>query len=247
MRVFWLVVILAVIGGGIYVFVFHKDWIMGKVEEGKRSLKGYTPAKTPGEVLDKFTKAIDERDYESAALYCDGDFAAELKKGAAAAKEMATAIDDLQDTMKKYNVKSDNATYVLLLIEPFPKKIKFDQVKHTEGEDKGSAVFIDDSPKPTEANIRDQWRIDFLMVRPFMRGWTGKIPVTLKTEGEGDKKEWRIHFPKNDQLRESVNHFKDKYSNYVNALNKLRKDTRNDPATKEGFEQELRYKLEASK
>jgi hypothetical protein len=58
---------------------------------------------------------------------------------------------------------------------------------------------------------------------------------------------WRIHFPKNDQLRESVNHFQEKYSNYVNALNKLRKDTRNDPATKEGFEQELRNKLEASK
>src|SRR5689334_5162318 len=121
MRVIWLVVILAIIGGGVYVFVFHKDWIMGKVEEGKRSLKGYTPAKTPGEALDKFQKAVDERDYEAAALYCGGDIGKELKKGAKQAEEMGKAIDKLQETMKTNNVKSDNATAVLLLLEPFPK------------------------------------------------------------------------------------------------------------------------------
>jgi hypothetical protein len=247
MRGIWVVLILVVVAVAAYIGIFKRDWFMSKVEEAKRTAKGYTPAKTHTEALDKFQKAIEDRDYKSAAYYCGGEYASELKEGANGGTELATTIDSLLDSMKKYGVKTDNGTYVLRLFEPFPKKIKFEKVTHKEGEDKATAILIEDSDQLKEVNVRNRWKIDPQMIRPLVGGFGGAIQVTLKPEGSGDDKHWLIYFPENKSLHATVKHFNDKYDGYVTALRQLKQETIRDPGTKAAFESELRRKLEESK
>ena len=88
MRGIWVVLILVVVGVAAYIGIFKRDWFLSKVEEAKRKAKGYTAAKTYSEALDKFQKAIDDRDYEAAAFYCGGD----IDRFAAAFEELGGLI-----------------------------------------------------------------------------------------------------------------------------------------------------------
>src|SRR5262249_1640411 len=77
-----LIIVVGVIGGAGYVLVFEREWLFGLFRKGIQQAKGYTPAKTPQEAMDKFKAAVKERDYESAALYCGPDYAEQLRKAA---------------------------------------------------------------------------------------------------------------------------------------------------------------------
>src|SRR5262245_6689654 len=94
MRLTSLLVLLAIVGGGIYV-VFFTDWL----KKGEDILKGYHDAKSPQEAMDLFRKAIQARQYETAAKYCTKEYAEQLKRGHAAARDMGTAIDSLHEFM----------------------------------------------------------------------------------------------------------------------------------------------------
>src|SRR5262245_549543 len=150
MRLTSLLVLLAIVGGGIYV-VFFTDWL----KKGEDILKGYHDAKSPQEAMDLFRKAIQARQYETAAKYCTGAYAEQLKRAHTAAREMGTTIDQLYAQMEKKGFNSDKAVSALNKLDAFPTWFK---VKLTlkQNEDKATGRYgVEDKTQITENLSRD--------------------------------------------------------------------------------------------
>jgi hypothetical protein len=223
---------------------FVKKWF--------RTASGFTPAKTPEDALDKFKRALEKRDFETASLYCSGDYKEWIEKGKDDAKMLATAIDDLRHAMKMNGVKSDLAEYVLLFLEPFPANFKVTGVKKSSSEDKAVARLDwreELSSHEGGFNAGATWKVD-------NRIWNSLLPrvitndpidVALVQEKDGT---WTIQIPVQSgerHLRHTVEYLRKNGSNFKNALNELKSDVKNSAPTKENFESSLRVKLEESK
>src|SRR5258708_4363536 len=123
MRVVVLVIVLLIVGAVGYVGL--SIWQeMQPIWGFFQMARGYSPAKTPEEALEKFAKAVKERDYVSASEYCAGEYGKQMHKGAAAAKALGVAIDNLEQNMVNENIKSNKCKVWLRRLEPFPKVIQ---------------------------------------------------------------------------------------------------------------------------
>ena len=233
---------LLLITGVAYLGLFQRQAVMGLFKQAKLSAKGYTPAKTPEEALDKFRDAIKNRDFEAAASYCGGDYVEQINKAASGAKTLGDAIDNLQHNMDQEGVKSDKVKLVLRLIEPFPRQLKVMDIKK-RGDDFAYAVLIEESGTPLKVDGRfEDWRIDPRLLRPLTRGMPNLVEV--RRVGEGDKAQWKIHFPVTPELRDCVTYLAENASNYARSLDKVKYAIKRDAATKSDLERELRVELE---
>src|SRR5262245_17282252 len=79
----------------------------GPVNGWIRSAKGFGPAKSADDALDKFRQAIEKRDYDAASQYLSGDYREWFEKGRDDAEALAIEIDNLKSAMKKHGVRSD--------------------------------------------------------------------------------------------------------------------------------------------
>jgi hypothetical protein len=235
-----LIIVVAVVGGAGYVLLFEREWLFGLFKKGIQQAKGYTPAKTPQEAMDKFKAAVKERDYESAALYCGPDYAEQLRKAAPVATPLAKAIDELLHNMDMEAVKSEKTQFVLKLLEPFPKDITIIDIKEQPGKGKAVAQLGEDVTRPP--HFTENWKIDLRVLRALTRGL--QPLVELKQEGDGDNKYWRIYFPVSADLRTAVDQLKDKGMNYKKALDKVKFEIKRDAATKVDLEKRLKEEME---
>ena len=113
MRVIVLVIVLLIVGAiGFAGVSVWQGWqpVWGYFQMAR----GYSPAKTPEEALEKFNKAIKERDYYTASEYCAGDFGKQMQKASAAAKAVATAVDGVEHNADLEGVKPTNKTVLWL-------------------------------------------------------------------------------------------------------------------------------------
>jgi hypothetical protein len=228
-----------------YLGLFQREFVKGWFGKMTREAKGYTPAETPREALDKFREAVANRDYDAAATYCGGDYAEVMRKSAKAAEELGKAIDNLQSNMDAQGVQSDRARLVLMVLEPFPTKFKVGEIKQ-QGEDRAYATVLEDTGAPLRLDGRyENWNLDPLMLRSLARGLTQH--VELRREGQGDKKYWKIYFPVTPILNLSSDQLVQKYQNYVRALDKVKYEVKNDPVTKSDVERRLKAELEEAK
>jgi hypothetical protein len=232
---------LVVVGIG-YLALFQRDAVMALFQRAKLSAKGYKPARTPQEALDRFTEAIKDRDYEAAATYCDGDYSEQVRKAAPGARALGKAIDDLKHNMDQEGVKSDKVKFVLALLEPFPRSVKVLDMK-TRGDAQAFAVIAeeDGGRLRVDGNFED-WRLNPQLLRALVRGL--QPTVELRRVGEGDNAHWKILFPVTPDLRNSVAYLQENGSNYARALDKVKYALKRDAATKSDLERELRYELE---
>src|SRR5262249_30812469 len=160
--------------------------------EFARRVKAYSRAKTPDEALDRYKKALEERNYEMAARYLDGDYAVQLRKQAKVAGRLGKAIDTFRSTAKDRSLINDKVELMLARIEPFPKTISVKDVK-TEG-DKAAALIVSETPS-----------------RFVPRSG---LPVALKkTDGI-----WRIDLPLTGNAREILDYLERNGQDVVNAL-----------------------------
>ena len=218
---------------------FVKPWF--------RTATGFTPAKTPEEALDKFKRALAARDYETAALYCSGEYKDVLLKNKEEARVLGVAIDELRDMMKKQGVKSDKSQFVLVMLDPFPASFKIENVKKS-GEDKATARLDWSEELKTLGQTPSAWKINNLAYNALLpRVILGEsLDVSLERGGDGS---WTIQVPvsiKDRHLRDSTEYLRKNASNFRNALNGLKDDVKNSPPTKETFEKLLQTKLEES-
>jgi hypothetical protein len=227
-----------------YLGLFQREFVKGWFGKMTRHAKGYSPAATPREALDKFRDAIRDRDYDTAATYCGGDYAELMRKSATAASSLGNTIDSLRDNMEEFGVKSDRTRLVLALLEPFPTNFKVTQVKE-QGEDRAYATIVEEGGAPIHLDRYENWNIDPLMIRSLAKG----IPqqVELRREGSGAEKCWKIYFPVTPALNVSVDQLREKYQNYVRGMKKVISEVKNDPVTKSDVEARLRTELEDAK
>jgi hypothetical protein len=242
-KVLFVLIVVGALGAtGLFYFVpstrprFVQDWF--------RKASGFTPAKTPTEAIDKFKKALQDRDYETAATYCDPDYAEQLRKGAEGAQKLTRAIDSLRNSMEKHGVKSDKVKAALYLLEPFPLNVKTHDLK--EKDDSAAAQLVEEGTSSTADTgkilVKHARLVHaFLPVVP----WNGK--VELFREGSGDKAAWKLKIPVTPRLRDSVDTLKDSGTNYANAIQQVSDQVKNNPGTKAEVERELERALDESK
>ena len=231
-----LIVLLAlagVVGGGIYLYVYKKK----EVKELVDSAKGYPEAKTPKEAADYFRKAIKERKYDTAAKYCTEKYAEILRKGDDAAEKLGKAIDNVAYQMTERSVMTDEMRIILYGFDPFPKDIIITVSKETEKE--AVATIAPEGIKLAGSSREyDRWKIDL----DFWGALYRNLPSTVKVVKEGDA--WKLDFPAPPALQTSVARLNDRHKVYVQKLEILTKEIKNEADTKDNVKKRLKELLE---
>lgn len=235
MRVRSLVILLVIAGAAAYLYFFQWDFVTGLFEDVRLNMAGYTAAKSPEDAMDRFAKAIKERDYNAAARYCTKDYAALLVKGKKAAYEIGWRIDRLKNLMEEKGLNTDRGLIILYGLDPFPalfdrsSDTKIKEVK--KGEDKMIGAFKS-TPVSVSADVSKVQGLDVKMFRNALMPYnTASRPefvnsgvfysVLLVPDGDGDSRTWKLDIPTEDITKDEIDHMVKHYKSYTNALDNL--------------------------
>ena len=242
--------LLVVIGGAIVltgVFAFVPTSRPPIVRKWFRAASGFAPATTPQEAIDRFKECIKKRDYETAGeLYCAGEYREQILRVAKKAKELGEMIDSLVANMDSQGVNNPNTKYMLKLLEPFPKT--FTVIKITVSGNTATAYLGKDeddlkTDRPLPGNfVPDHGRLVNALV-PY--GYSG-VPINAIPLIKDESGFWKVNFPVNERLMDSVECLKEKGTNYRNGIQEVRDEVKNNPVTKEDIHNRLTSALEKS-
>ncbi len=214
------ILVLLVIGVVGYIVWFQPSWFSTLVDRGEKIAKGFTPAKTPKEAMEKFTEAIKKRDYKSASEYCTGDYAEALQKAHEEARALGETIDTVTNLMKEKGLTNDKAKYLLRQLDPFPHDFKVEKVD----EPKDGKVTGHFAPIPINLDRSELGPTPLAQMDPKMFQ-TNLMPtnelmfnVPLKEVGEGDAKSWKLDIPLKPEMRAKIDYYTDHARTYVTAL-----------------------------
>jgi hypothetical protein len=246
MRAILLLLVLAALGTGGYFLYKNKFDVKKAAEEARKEIggavdevRGYPEAKTPKEAADLFKKAIKERKYDKAAKYTTAKYAEMLNKGDDAARKLGVAIDNVSYQMQERAVLTDEMKLVFYGFDPFPKDINI--TVSNENEKDAVATLIPEGVKLTgQSSPYSTWQID----RGFWNALSGGAPPAgrVKIIKEGDV--WKLDFPTSPKLQTSVARLNEKYKTYVQKLEILTKEIKNEADTKENVMRRMRELLE---
>jgi hypothetical protein len=244
MRLIMAVVFLGAAGGGGYYLWKHNGDINKAAADVKKDFggavdqaSGYPDAKTPTEAADLFRKAIKERKYDAAAKYCTGKYAEMLRKGDAGAAKFGEAIDNVSYQMTERSVMTDEMKVVLFYLDPFPKDVSLTVSNETDND--AWVTIAPEGIKLTGSNREfDSWKID----RQMFGTMYASLPPRVKAVKQGDV--WKLDFPAPPQLQTSVTRLNDKYRTYVQKLEILTREIKNEADTKENVKKRMKELLE---
>lgn len=238
------------------VFWFFEDMRPAAVDRLFLNAAGYSPAKTPSDCLDKFKKAIRDRNFKAASTFCAGEYGEELRRSSKRAKQLGDSVEDLLHNVKNVaNINAPKAEIAVRLLYPFPNDFKVLDLQHKDGTDEASAVLLlVGETKDLKATLDDVIRsnTDYkfdprIIFAATPTPWDGSVGLKL----EGDKqKSWKIHFPQasvSALMRDKMQYLRDNGGNYVRALDNVKYSVKHDAATKSDFENELRKQLSEAK
>ena len=213
-----LVAIVALIGGGVYFYLYMWDDFRNP------------PAKSPTEAVDKFKEAMKKRDYKAASKYCTKNFAEQLTKSAEAGEKLGKAIDDLIFRMKEDGVMTGEMEFVLFVNDPYPAE----RINITAGNQTGNeavATFQIDPPKVEQTT--QTWPLDKNFIKAYYIGQPSQIKIVK------DDKGWKLDFQVSQQTQTSVSRMQDKHMDYVNAFGVLSAEIKRDKTTKEDVKKRM--------
>lgn len=229
MRLTSLLILVAIVGGVGYVALFQRDWVAGLFTKGQQTLAGYKDAKTPTEAVEFFLKAVKKRDYEAAALYCSGEYAAQLKKTSEAASAMGGRIDEVLTFIDEKGFMTDKTRALLRSLDPFPTTLKIGGV----GEEKDGKAFAgyvptEDAAPPAALVVppSDLQRLDARMFNNNLSPGPLLAKFSLKRTGEGDTAKWLIEFPVGPGGLNALAYYRDHHKSYLEGLNTIREEIR---------------------
>lgn len=232
-------VVLIVLVGGVYLAVFRRGDVA-------RTAKGYKPADTPQVAADMFKKAVQAREYEYAADYCTAGYAEQLKRGAAAGTEYATALDNLMFQLTERGLVRDELKLVLYNLDPFPKDVTITVSK--ESGDSAEAVLTFTPPTLKGGGPADNagWQLKPDVFQVFLQSMTFRNTTTAVVPMKKDGAAWKFDVPVTAKLQTRVGTLNEKYKNYVNPFEIVTQEVKNDPATRENVTTRLRTLLESA-
>lgn len=226
------------------VFYFVPSVRPAVVNNWFNQAKGFGPATSAEDALDKFKRAIEKRDYDAAKQYLTGDYAEFFSKGMNDARELVTAIDELTAAMKTTGVKSDKVDLWLFWLDPLPP-FKY-EVKNKDTGTVTALVHWNEDAARLRGVTTETYRVNPLLMHSLLPTGTA-IPVAmtvyLKKAGEG----WKLELPIRSgdrHLRDCVETLRKNATNYRNAIQDIKNSIKNNPAVKEDFEREFKTNLE---
>ncbi|MCI0638736.1 MAG: hypothetical protein L0Y72_06215 [Gemmataceae bacterium] len=253
MRLSSLLILLAIVGSAVGVFGFNafglRDQFFSGVQKGKEFVQGYNAAKSPTEAMDMFRKAIQNRQYKTAAKFCTGDYAVQLTKAHDAAAALGEVIDQVQEYMKESGYSGPKAKTLLAKLDPFPTNFSV-AAAPVEKKGKTWGLFKIDPIADVGANVVSELlRMDLGMfnnnLAPAATMFTG---FEIVKESEGDAVEWKLFFPIPPIQVQAVSYYMDHYRAYDTGLTKFRREATNQRyGSKAEFERELIKVLEEAK
>jgi hypothetical protein len=257
MRLISLLILVAIVGGGAFVFFFKPEWIgMAKKKIGEAiqtHIEGYPPAKSQREAMDQFLKAVKARNYKAAAVYSTKDYADELIKAHDGARALGNAIDSVSSYLEEKQLGSDKATQLLVMLDPFPAAYLEGSVKEVE-KDKKLAAFLFKLPafpqgyRPNELGSLDPKIIGINALGAPTLNKPGNMGLhEFKSEGEGDTMTWKIDFQVTEPVHEALKYFNSNYKRYVSAMDNFRTTIRTDSTLRDKVAPELLDVLNKSK
>lgn len=243
MRVKSLIVLALIVGAVAYVLVFKREWIW----EAKRLASGYTAATTPADAMEKFRKAVHERDSKTAALYCTQEYAELLKRGAENCDELSRVIDRIQEYMTNKGLATDKSILLLSSLDPFPKiKTRAEPVKKDDATYFG---FFDMEPLGLGGPVNMQPELGNLDPKMFTRALMPSHVVANKAipiVKDGDA--WKLQIEVPPIQTQALEYFVGRAKSYHTALSKFRGEVTNERYGSKGeFERELVRVLQDSK
>lgn len=231
-----LLLVLGVGGGAAYLFIF-------KPGKASRLAKGYKPADTPQIAADMLVKAIKDRDYDIAADYCAAGYAEQLKRGHDAAKALGVALDNCVYQVNERGLMRDEMKAAFLRLDPFPKDIGI-VVGKESGDTCQATLTFQATGGGTSGQSQGAWQFDQQVTNAFAMNLPYKTPSTVGLSMKKDKDGWKFEFPSPTDLQVRVGRLNDKYKNYVNPLELVTHEVKNDPSTKENVASRLKTLLE---
>ena len=229
-----------------YLVIFGAIGAGGYVLLNKEDILDFTPAKSPKEAADQFSKAMKARKYKMAAKYCTKPYAQELVKVADEAKQLGEAVTNILYQMQERGVKTDELTAFLMTLDPFP--VDFDTTVVESGSIVGIKIDIKNAKfdgKSTASGT--DWNMD-LGIRAALHWYLVHDKLTIVAPIVRDGEHFKIDFASSEALQKAVSRLKEKGKDYANPLEVLSRELKRDAATKEKFKEELKKMMdEASK
>jgi hypothetical protein len=248
MRVSSLVILVLVVAGAGYVFLIRPPWVQNL---WRQHVKGYAPASTPTEAVDRFIKAVKDRDLESAATYCNAEYAALLKRGAAASAEMGAVIDKILEYGSNSGLATDKCIIFLSYLDAFPTNIKMTAAPKEKG-DIAIAVCqlevqgVKGDIKDLQGFFSDLQSVDGRMFTRALMSPALINPRGFELTKEGDA--WKLKIPVPDAQVQAADYYISNYKAYHTGLTVFRRDVTNERyASKTEFERELLEVLQEAK
>lgn len=244
-------IILVIVAVPILIFagVIGGFWFLTKenMERGIASGKGYTPAKTPTEAMDKFREAIHARDYKSASYFTTKHYAELLSKSHANASELGNLVDKIRNWGEKKGLLTDKLKYTLFWIDPFPKNFKSAEAPKQDGDKKAVGAYKWENPfeiRGTGFSFQDSKEYDGRMYTNILRVNAFQPGINLVKEDD----EWKLNIITTPQWEAEVSHFNERARTYITGLEALLSDlNRERISTSNGLENEVMAALRAAK
>lgn len=235
-RLIFLAMAICVVLGGGYLFLFKRS-------DAVRAAKGYKRSDTPQVAADMFKKAIQNREYDMAAYYCTAGYAEQLRRGEHAAEGLGEAIDNLTYQLQERSLVRDEVRITLHALDPFPKEFQITVGK--ENGDTAEAVLVFAMPLQSgNQPSSGTWLMKPEIFQVFIRSMKHAKPTTVVVPMKKDHGEWKFDFPADETLQLRVGYLNDRYKNYVNPMEVVTQEVKNDPATKENVTSRLKSLLE---
>lgn len=235
-RLIFLILAVCVLLGGAYLWFFKRG-------ETERLARGYKDPETPQVAADMLKRAIEKREYDMAAFYCTAAYAEQLKRGNEAAAELGKAIDNLAYQMKERGLTRDEVKLLFYVLDPFPKEVQITVSK--ESGDTAEATFVFTAPAMSGNQLNSgMWNLKNEIMQVYLRSARYTNVVTMVVPMKKEKDGWKFDFPTNERLQNHIAYLNKNYKNYVNPMETVTHEVKNDPTTKDNVTQRLKTLLE---
>ncbi len=213
--------------GVIAIGWFNQKNLKGALTGATAKARGFTPAKTPEEAMEKFREAIERREYQYAAIYCTKPYADFLEKSHENASNLGSIVDKFRNWGDEKSLLTDKLIIALYQIDPFPSNfVVKGTTKEVNGKATGEFQWITPSPttrKPNVTIIEDLKDMDprmFTNVLAFGM-FSGKMALVKEEDA------WKIDVPMNAAWQGEINYFNERSKHYTNRLRGFWDDVNN--------------------
>ena len=250
MRVSSLVILALIVLAALYFIFLTPPW----AKDLYLKARGYGPAETATDALDKFLKAVKNRDMDTASRFVTAEYAAQLKRGATATAEMGPILDGIYTYMKNKGLATDKSVTYLHFLDPFPTNLsmgaapkEIDATK-ARGFIKLEDIWPDNSraafapgTQPAELAQMDPRMFSRVLMPQAILDPRG---IELVKEGS----EWKLNLALAQGQVQYIDHYLNNYKSYHTRLSTFRRDVTNDRFdSKQKFESELVTAMQEAK